>query len=270
MAGSYTIPAGVTSIGDHAFYGCADLSSITIPDSVTNIGDYAFYGCTGLTSISIPNSVTSIGNSAFQFCTSLASVTIPASVTSIGCDAFYYCTSLTSVSIPNSVTSIGNYAFEICASLTNVTTPASVTSIGDWAFSGCFSLTAAYFEGNAPGADSTVFACDNNPTNPIVYYLPGTTGWGPFLTEVGLSGALWFLPNPLILNNEPGFGVQTNGFSFLISWATNISVVVQACTNLASPVWQPVATNTLTSGTSYFSDPHWTNYPARFYRAGSQ
>ena len=54
-----------------------------------------------------------------------------------------------------------------------------------------------------------------------------------------------------------------------ISWATNASVVVEACTNLANPVWCAVGTNTLTSGSSCFSDPQWTNYPARFYRLRS-
>jgi hypothetical protein len=97
-----------------------------------------------------------------------------------------------------------------------------------------------------------------------VYYLPGTVGWGG--TFGGRPTALWVLPYPLILNNGPGFGVQTNGFGFIISWATNISVVVEACTNLAHPVWSPVRTNTLTGGSSYFSDPQWTNHPARFYR----
>jgi hypothetical protein len=63
--------------------------------------------------------------------------------------------------------------------------------------------------------------------------------------------------------------VQTNAFGFIISWATNISVVVEVCTNLASPVWQPVQTNALTGGSSYFSDPQWTNYPGRFYRLRS-
>jgi hypothetical protein len=73
----------------------------------------------------------------------------------------------------------------------------------------------------------------------------------------------------LILNNGPSFGVRTNGFGFIISWATNISVVVEACTDLASPIWSPVRTNTLTDGSSYFSDPQWTNHPARFYRLRS-
>ena len=41
-ATSITIPNGVTSIGDYAFYKCSNLMSITIPDSVTSIGNYAF------------------------------------------------------------------------------------------------------------------------------------------------------------------------------------------------------------------------------------
>jgi hypothetical protein len=71
----------------------------------------------------------------------------------------------------------------------------------------------------------------------------------------------------VILNSEPGFGIQPGGFGFTISWATNASVVVEAATNLANPVWMPVSTSPLVNGTNYFSDPQWTNYPSRFYRA---
>jgi len=99
--------------------------------------------------------------------------------------------------------------------------------------------------------------------------LPGTTGWGT--TFGGRPTARWVLDNPLILDRS--VGVQTDAFGFIISWATNISVVVEVCTNLANPTWSAVATNTLTigidpltDGWSYFSDPDWTNHPARFYR----
>jgi hypothetical protein len=102
-----------------------------------------------------------------------------------------------------------------------------------------------------------------------VYYLPGTTGWDDFALLTGVPTAPWFLPYPTILNFEPNFGVQTNSFGFTISWATNISVVVEACTDLANPDWQPVQTNSLTTGSAYFSDPQWTNYPGRFYRLRS-
>jgi hypothetical protein len=63
--------------------------------------------------------------------------------------------------------------------------------------------------------------------------------------------------------------VQSNGFGFIISWATNIPVVVEASSNLANPSWSPISTNILTDGTAYFTDPAWTNYPNRFYRLSS-
>jgi len=62
--GAYTVPNGVTAIGNRAFFGCAGLTSITIPNSVKTIGNEAFSGCTGLTSIIIPDGVATIGEGA--------------------------------------------------------------------------------------------------------------------------------------------------------------------------------------------------------------
>jgi BspA type Leucine rich repeat region (6 copies) len=272
---SVTIPDSVTSIGGSAFQACTNLTSVTILGSVTNFGPDAFLECTSLTNATI-GGVTSIGIFAFLYCTSLTSVTIGDSVTSIGPEAFYD-TALTSVTIPGSVTYIGEDAFAACTKLTSVTISGSFTSFGDHAFYDCTSLTGVYFQGNSPTPtnDSTVFYGIYNddpylpdPDPATVYYLPGTTGWGAMFD--GLPTAPWFLPNPVILNGEPSFGVGANGFGFTISWATNASVVVEAATNLANPVWLPVSTNnTLTSGTNYFSDPQWTNYPERFYRVTS-
>ncbi|MCQ2339972.1 MAG: leucine-rich repeat domain-containing protein [Paludibacteraceae bacterium] len=141
--GTITFAGEVTTIGDHAFYGCRSLTSITIPNTVTTIGDDAFYGCSGLIgALIISNSVTTIGDYAFDGCSGLTSVTIPNSVTTIGERVFSGCSGLTSVTIPNSVTTIGKWAFDGCRSLTSVTIPNSVTTIGDYAFFGCRSLAS--------------------------------------------------------------------------------------------------------------------------------
>ena len=87
-ASVYTVPKGVTSIGDWAFCGGDRLTSVTIPGSVTEIGEFAFYECTSLTSAIIPNGVTRINFGAFENCRSLRSVTIPVGVTSIDSFAF--------------------------------------------------------------------------------------------------------------------------------------------------------------------------------------
>jgi len=101
-----------------------------------------------------------------------------------------------------------------------------------------------------------VFAGDSNAT---VYYLDGTAGWGP--TFDYLRTVQW---NPQV---QPGsFGLHSNQFGFTVVGTSNVMVVVEATTNLASPTWCPLATDTLTSGSADFSDPQWTNYPARFYR----
>ena len=65
---SYTVPSGVTKIGDEAFKDCVRLEKIELPNGVTEIGENAFIGCTGLRTIRIPKTVTKIGDNAFKDC----------------------------------------------------------------------------------------------------------------------------------------------------------------------------------------------------------
>jgi hypothetical protein len=183
---------------------------------------------------------------------------------------------LTNVTIANSVISIGGYAFQLCTSLTSVTIPNSVTSIGQWAFDECTRLTGVYFEGNAwdlmrlrpvqflPFGGGIAIPLFDQLPNVTVYYLPGTSGWGT--TFGGRPTAQWVLSYPVILTTVPSFGLQTNDLGFIISWATNVPVVVEASSTLANPIWASVSTNTLTEGWSHFRDVEWTNHLSRFYR----
>lgn len=266
---TFTTNSGAITITGYTGSGGA----VVIPDTtngfpVASIGDNAFnaslnVNCHNLTSVTIPNIVTNIGRYAFFSDTSLNNVAFGTNVTSIGVDAFCSCIDLSTVTIPDSVTNIGAAAFNDCYRLTSVMIPSKVTSLGDDAFAFCSGLAAVYFQGSAPNGNASVFSNDNNP---IVYYLAGTKGWSQFLSEVGLMGRLW---NPQVQTSGGSFGVQANQFGFNIIGPPDILIVVEACTNPASPVWYPLQTNTLVGGSLYFSDPAWTNYSSRFYRIRS-
>lgn len=152
-----TLKESVTTIEDHAFYGCSNLNTITISNSVTSIGDVAFFKCTGLKSITIPNSVITIGKEAFRACESLSTVKIGNNVTSIGEGAFLECIGLITVTIGNNVTSIGDFAFFQCGSLKSVNIPGSVRSIGCFAFKDCSSLNSITIPKGVSFIDSGAF-----------------------------------------------------------------------------------------------------------------
>lgn len=65
------LSSGITSIGENAFSGCYNLTTIVIPDKVRSIGKRAFSGCNKLTSVSIGCNVDYIGDGAFYGCTAI-------------------------------------------------------------------------------------------------------------------------------------------------------------------------------------------------------
>ena len=75
-AKEFTVPEGVTHIGEWAFATCASLVSITLPDSLMSIGDRAFLGCSSLKSIVLPAGVTEVCDGAFDYCASLEKIEV--------------------------------------------------------------------------------------------------------------------------------------------------------------------------------------------------
>lgn len=180
-----TVPDGVTTISERAFYDCDKLTTVTIPASVKEIWWESFKNCEAMTTFTIPadSKLTKIGREAFARCYKLESIFIPATVKTIDKSAFNICRSLksvtfaegsqlteipyfcfadnealTAIEIPPLVTTLGESVFEGCAMLANITFPAGVTSIGKRAFSGCTSLTNVTCQAtNPPTLGETVF-----------------------------------------------------------------------------------------------------------------
>ncbi|MCH5236571.1 MAG: leucine-rich repeat protein [Muribaculaceae bacterium] len=130
----------VTSIGENAFFNCADLQYIELPNSIVTIGNNAFYGCTSLEEVFLPDSVATLGSSAFRDCSALEHIVIGTGVTEIPEWSFSSCSNLKEIVIPTSVTTISGQAFYGCSALTYLQIGENVTVISSNAFGNCSSL----------------------------------------------------------------------------------------------------------------------------------
>ena len=294
LGGSYVIPGTVTNISGGAFAQCLNLTNVFIPASVTTIGERAFDGCTTLTAITVdPQSQNYSSLNGVLFDKGQATLvtypagvtgnyTLPGSVTNIGYLAFSDGSRVTGVTIPNSVNSISEQAFAGCAALTNVTAGSGLSNLGAMAFSNCPSLVTVYFLGNAPSADTTVFAGDPG----TVYYLFGTSGWSlmfaglpafllPYnysssdiaitVTNYTGSGGTAIIPGSI--NGLPVTGIGANAFqdssiltAFVIpNTITSIGArAFQGCTNLTSVFF--VGNEPSVDATVFGNDPNLTVY----------
>ena len=166
-----TIPESVTSIGDSAFYGQQELTSVIIPDSVTSIGTQAFYNCVNLASVAIGKGVTNIGSYAFSGCRRVTNVIVPQYVCDIEMGSVFpgAYASITNLVIADGVTGIARYAFCYYYGVSSITIPNSVTNIDRYAFLYCDNLSLALVPSRLKDIVS-----QNNPflySNPeIVYY----------------------------------------------------------------------------------------------------
>lgn len=196
----------IEEIGDHAFGGCTQLSTISIP-KVTKLGEYAFYKCAGLIDVKL-NRVSLAGTYAFANCTSLKAVqltklttapnymfygdtvletAIVGLITQVGASCFANCKALNylvaSTSAPlrlDNVTAIGSNAFAGCSSLPVIDLP-QCTRIGTQAFANCTSLQKVQITDLTVTASSVVngfieantFSGCTNLTQVIIYNWSG-------------------------------------------------------------------------------------------------
>lgn len=114
LSGDVTIPAGVETVGNSAFWNCANTTgALVLEDGVKHIDTMAFAADgskkEGFTSLTLPASLKSIGCYAFQYCTNITSLTLPEGLEVISDGAFDHMTGLTntSLAIPSTVTTIG-------------------------------------------------------------------------------------------------------------------------------------------------------------------
>ncbi len=176
-SGSYTVPLGVTRIGDWAFSSCDGLTDITLPDSVTTLGNGVFAGCSGLTRVALPNSVTETGTQTFESCQNLTQVISLGGVTVLKNSTFMFCDKLADITLSDSISHIESQAFFSCAGLKNVTFSNNTTHIEASAFFNCDELASITLPGNLthiePGAFNDCDKLENLTLPDSVTYVGG-------------------------------------------------------------------------------------------------
>ena len=190
---SISIDPDFTYIGNRAYYGCVNLTSVIIPEGVTRIGESAFAMCPNLSYVSIPSTVKTIEPGAFAGDVSLADLSIspyndnfvysngvlydsqvkklisflpgngrvvyhmPDSVKTICNYAFWGNPTLEKVVCSKLVTTISPYDFAYCSGLRYVYMPSFIKSVQEYAFRDCKKLEYLYFGYKNVAIDDTAF-----------------------------------------------------------------------------------------------------------------
>lgn len=131
----------VTAIGNYAFWGCSDLSSLVLSEGLLSIGNTAF--CyTGISEVTLPSTLKTLGETVFNNCPNIKSLVIPEGVETIGYGAFSYMIGLTELVLPSSLREIGenlvNHDEELTTVVSNIKEPFSVSdkTFGNYQWNG--------------------------------------------------------------------------------------------------------------------------------------
>ena len=119
-AETYSVPEGVTEIGDLAFAGAKNLRKVELPETVDSIGNYAFAGCDALQEIRLPERVSNMGTGVFQNCWKLREIHFPEGLKILGGEMLESCHTLRKVYLPDSLEQIERTAFNTCRNLREV------------------------------------------------------------------------------------------------------------------------------------------------------
>lgn len=133
-----TLPRGLKTIGEKAFYDRYLTGELVLPDGLQSIGNNAFYRNL-ITEVTIPNGVTSMGTYAFQDNDQLKTVTLGDGLTSISDRCFDGCDSLHVVRNCGNIITVGSSAFNNCLTLRSTENMAPKTIYSD-AFRYCRQL----------------------------------------------------------------------------------------------------------------------------------
>lgn len=194
---SITIPKiSGTNIGEGAFMGCPNLTSVNIPN-ITTLAYNCFRNCPNLTTIDLPK-LTTVNNNAFRGCASLNNITLP-KVATLSTGTFEDCTGLTSYDFTGtSTTNIRSWCFAN-SGLTDIVVPGNI-SMQDSVFFNCVNLANATLGGHTTLGGNTFYGCVNlaNLTLGRTGNITGCVNNALTLTQISAGNGLIIVPDNLV------------------------------------------------------------------------
>ena len=202
---SVTIPDGIVTLRERAFYCLANLKSVTLNSNIISIPDYCFYGCESLTDVNLEN-ILNYGSSCFE--RTLIETVQPNSKATFADATFCHMPKLRSVVLPDGITTLTEAMFSICPSLTSIVIPSSVTTFKKSVFYNCNNLVVTI-----PDTVTTLGASSLNGTKMV--YCTSNSACAKYCEENGVKYKLTDVAPP----NANDFEVTLSENSFTYSGA---------------------------------------------------
>ena len=246
---AFSIPEGVTTLGEGAFDSCTNLRSVTLPASLTALEDGAFYGCDALSAFTVAaDNQTFAAQDGVLFTKDMTTLILypPAK-------------SSTAYVIPDSVTTLQDGIDS--DALTTVTLGASLTDLGD-GFSGSRLNTIIVSRGNTAYTvqDGVLFSKDMTTLVCYPRAKAGDSYTVPASVTTLAANALYYTPLKTI--------ILPAGLDTVVAWALASSKLENVYFNGPVPsAWEKYACGSSTSrltlyyieGAAGWTSPTWTD-----------
>lgn len=153
---SFSCPESLLSIDESAFEDCGAITSFSF-NNVSTVGQSAFKGCAQLKDVELNNNISVIPAECFSGCVNLENLNDLQSITRIENNAFENCKSIKVFELP-SIISIANYAFKDCSSAYSVILGDGLQTLGDGIFYNCRNIESLIIPGNVESIGTSLFS----------------------------------------------------------------------------------------------------------------
>lgn len=166
----------VNELGDSAFQNCVLIErfnsevngTVDLSGNIETVGNYAFYGCQQLTSVIIPDNIHVLGAHSFDGCRKIQELNLTHRIIQIGDYAFQGLSLLTEVVVYNSTVSIGKGAFQGCNNIVDITLPFTGQSETAEAWNAVFGYIFGFTVRYSSGSEASSYEKYTTFTNKVI------------------------------------------------------------------------------------------------------